>query len=89
VCVEHLTIAPPRPRPRSVKRGRRPRGDGSMREIRAGVWKITVTTEPGRRMSRTIAGDRSHAARVLARLAAQNGHSPATLDARVDLSRAP
>ena len=50
------------------------------REIRPGVWKLTITTETHRRVSHTITADRA-TADELARLAAEHGHPPATLDA--------
>jgi hypothetical protein len=56
-----------------------------MREIRPGVWKLTITTAPYRRVSRTITGNRSGAASELARLAAKHGHPPSTLDALVTI----
>jgi hypothetical protein len=84
VRVEHLTISQRTDSPRPL-RVRRPRGEGSMREVRAGVWKLTITTESHRRISRTITADPIGAERELARLAAQYGQPPSTLDALVTL----
>jgi hypothetical protein len=41
VWVEHLSL---RDEPPAAKRRRAPRGSGSKTEIRAGVWKLTVTS---------------------------------------------
>ena len=68
-------------------RVRRPRGQGSIRQIRPGVWALTVTTA-GVRVFRTVAGNRTDAERELALLATHHGHSPATLDALVSLHHA-
>ena len=62
VRVDHLAISPPRARTSPPYRVRRPRGDGSMREIRPDVWRHTVTAEPHHRISRTITGNRDRAA---------------------------
>ena len=51
--------------------------------LRPGVWKLTITTEPRHRISRTITADRDRALRELTRLSAQHGHPPATMDALV------
>ena len=56
-----------------------------MLELRPGTWKLTVTAEPHRRTFRTITGNRDRAATELARLTAQHGHPPTTLDALVTL----
>jgi site-specific recombinase XerD len=64
-------------------RVRRPKGAGSAREIRDGVWQLTVTDASGRRTFRTIAGNRDDAERELARMSAQNGQLPTTLDALI------
>lgn len=80
VRVEHLSLGRRARREReasSLSRQRAPRGSGSLRETRPGVWALTVTTaagdEPGRRMYRTVRGSHSDAASVLAALAAQGG----------------
>ena len=57
VRVEHLTITQPHASPPHTAPTRRRRGQGSMREIRPGVWKLTVTTETHRRVSRTVTAD--------------------------------
>jgi hypothetical protein len=56
-----------------------------MREIRPGVWTLAVTTDRGDRFFHTVAGRRTDAERELARLAAQHGQPPTTLDALVYL----
>src|SRR5437867_2996762 len=49
VLLDHLAIAETHASP--LGRGtRRRRGDGSMREIRPGTWRLTVTVEPHRRI---------------------------------------
>jgi hypothetical protein len=73
VRVEHLALSGRAGRP---ARRRAPRGGGSKREIRPGVWKLTVSagrTESGdyRRVSRTIHGTEAQANRALRRLAAE------------------
>jgi hypothetical protein len=85
VCADHLSVTEPGPSP-SVRRIRRPRGDGSARQVRPGVWALTVTTPSQGRAFRTVDGDRTDAERELARLASENGQAPATLDALVHLS---
>ncbi len=66
--------APPRvPSPSSA---RRPKGRGSLREVRPGVWQIVVTDGRGpngrlRRRSTTIYGDRDDAERASAGLASR------------------
>ncbi len=56
-----------------------------MREIRQGVWKLTITTPSHDRVSRTLDADRQRAEVELARLAARHGQPPSTLDALVHL----
>ncbi len=67
------------------KRGRR--GEGWIREIRPGVWKVTVSVHEAdreaRRRSWTLAGNRDDAERAAALLQAEAGGSVATLDALV------
>jgi hypothetical protein len=85
VRVDHLTLTESRsPRPRT----RRLRGSGSIREVRLGVWQLTVTTASGDRAFRTITGDHADAERELARLAAQYGHAPTTLDSLIVMHHA-
>jgi hypothetical protein len=80
VRVDHLTLTEhQQPRPRV----RRPRGEGSAREVRLGVWQLAVTTATGNRAFRTVIGDHADAERALARLASEHAHSPTTLDALV------
>ena len=75
---------------RARRARRRRRGGGSVRELRPGVWKLTITIEPHRRVSRTISGDRRRAETELARLATEHGQPPRTVDALVlPLYRAP
>ena len=82
VRVDHLTVIEPgTTRPRL----RRPRGAGSMREVRPGVWQLIVTAELRDRVFRTITGDRAEATRQLARLASEHGHAPTTLDVLVTI----
>jgi len=84
VRADHLSVTRRRPSP-APQHSRRPRGDGSAREVRAGVWALTVTTPSQGRVFRTIDGDATDAERELARLASENGHAPATVDALVHL----
>jgi len=67
---------------------RRQRGQGSLREIRPRVWTLTVTPATGDRVFQAVAGKRADAERELARLAAQHGHQPTTLDALVSIHHA-
>jgi hypothetical protein len=73
VRVEHLSLAG---QPRSRASGRSARGGGSKREIRPGVWKLTIPagrndTGTYRRVSRTVHGTQAQATRALQRLAAE------------------
>jgi hypothetical protein len=73
VRVEHLSLAG-RPLLRASRRSAR--GGGSKREIRPGVWKLTVSAghdDSGgyRRVSRTIHGTEARASRALRRFAAE------------------
>jgi hypothetical protein len=73
VRVEHLSLAGRAARAASR---RSTRGGGSKREIRPGVWKLTVSAgrdDSGtyRRVSRTIRGTQAQAARALERFAAE------------------
>jgi hypothetical protein len=80
VRVEHLAPIAHR---QAHARVRRTRGQGSMREVRAGVWQLTVTITTGHRTFRTVHGGHSDAERELARLATEHGHAPTTLDALI------
>lgn len=90
VRVDHLSL-----RPRSVlpaapvdvpasPRRRRRRGEGSIRQVRVGVWKLTLSVpEPsdrGRRVSRTIHGTRPDAENAMALWLAERGGPACTLD---------
>jgi hypothetical protein len=73
VRVEHLALSG-RAGPTAPRRA--PRGGGSKREIRPGVWKLTVSAgrnESGnyRRVSRTIYGTQAQATHALQRFAAE------------------
>jgi hypothetical protein len=76
VRVEHLSLAGGEPPvERSAVVGRQPRGAGSVRELRPGVWKVVITdgtTAAGRprRRSRTVHSTRADAEGALARLRA-------------------
>lgn len=80
VRADHLSLQPRQP---SSPRTRRRRGDGSMREMRRGVWQLTITTNTGHRTYRTVRGDSDDATRQLSRLAVDLGYPPATVDALV------
>ena len=54
-----------------------------MREVRPGVWRLTLTTATGDRASRTITGNHAKATQQLARLATAHRHAATTLDALV------
>lgn len=74
VRIGHLRLAGDRKPPPARERHRAERGSGSKRELRPGVWRLTVTdgtTPDGRqhRRSLTIGGSEAHAAKVLADLA--------------------
>jgi hypothetical protein len=84
VRAEHLHLGP-RPRPRTQRtalpdRRRAPHGAGTMREVRPGVWKLTVTIPGGGRVNRTAPGDADDARRQLAVLAVQQRGGARTLD---------
>jgi hypothetical protein len=85
VRAEHLHLGP-RPRPRSQlttelpDRRRAPHGAGTTREVRPGVWKLTVTVTGGGRVNRTVEGDTDDARRQLAVLAVQQRGGARTLD---------
>lgn len=73
VRVEHLGLPG---RAGGTERRRAPRGGGSKREVRPGVWKLTVSAgrdESGsyRRVSRTTHGTEAQANRALHRLVAE------------------
>jgi hypothetical protein len=80
VRVNHLTVIDSQQR---RPRLRRRRGEGSVREVRPGVWQVAVTIATGDRTFHTIVGDHGDAERELARLASNHGHAPTTLDALV------
>ena len=73
--LEHLSVTPPSAAaPLPVSGGRRAKGSGSIRELRAGVWEVVVTegkTPAGRprRHSATVRGSRGDAERLAATLA--------------------
>lgn len=72
VNVEHLTLSPTRTQ---QAHKRRPRGSGSTREVRPGVWEISVTdaktlTGKPKRRFLTVHGTRPAAERALAELLA-------------------
>jgi hypothetical protein len=72
VRVEHLSLAPRAPIGPTPQRRRR--GSGSMRELRPGVWQLTVSDGPGpdgtpRRRHLTVHGSEADAAERLAALA--------------------
>ena len=77
VRVEHLSLTHPTSasdKPAGVSQ-RRPRGTGSIRELRAGVWQVAVTagsTSAGNPIRRyaTVHGDRDDAETALAEFAA-------------------
>lgn len=85
VRIEHLRLAPRR---QPVRASRRRRGTGSMREVRPGVWRITVSDGPGsdgrlRRRHQTVYGDENDALEALA-LLAETANEPTRLgDLRV------
>jgi len=88
VRADHLHLGP-RPRPATQlmadrpHRRRAPHGAGTMREVRPGVWKLTVTIPGARRVNRTVEGDTDNARRQLAVLAAQQRGGARTLDVLV------
>ena len=85
VRIDHLRLAPKR---QPVHAMRRRRGTGSMREVRPGVWRLTVSDGPAsdgrpRRRHRTVHGDENDALDALA-LLAETAHEPTRLgDLRV------
>lgn len=84
VRADHLHLGP-RPRPSTQLTGlpdrrRAPHGAGTMREVRPGVWKLTVTIPGGGRVNRTVEGDIDDARRHLAVLAVQQRGGARTLD---------
>lgn len=87
VRLDHLGVTPRRD---SVTRQqmRRPRGQGSLRQIRLGVWGVAVTADTRERVFHTVTGSRTDAERELARLASQHGQPPTTLDALVSIYHA-
>jgi hypothetical protein len=80
VRLNHLTVIESQKR---LPRIRRPRGEGSLREVRPGVWQLAITIATGDRTFHTIIGDQGDAERELARLTSKHGHAPTTLDALV------
>jgi hypothetical protein len=86
VRVAHLRVV--RPSAPIGSRARRTRGTGSMREVRAGVWRLTVSDGPGPdgqpvRRNITVRGNRREAAARLEDLA-ETTHGPTRLgDMRV------
>ena len=76
VRVEHLSVSPSALATQPPMTGaRRAKGAGSIREIRPGVWEVTITDgkQPDgrpRRRSTTVTGDRATAERAVATLAA-------------------
>jgi len=89
VRAEHLHLGPRR-RPRATliaeasDRRRAPHGAGTMREVRPGVWKLTVTIPGDGRVNRTVQGDTDDARRQLAVLAVQQRGGARTLDLLVN-----
>jgi hypothetical protein len=84
VRTDHLHLGP-RPKPLQLSppialRRRAPHGTGTAREVRPGVWKLTVTIPGGGRINRTVYGDRDHAHRRLAVLAVEQRGGARTLD---------
>lgn len=80
VRVEHLSIASSggRSSRRFAARARATRGTGSKREVRPGVWELTVTAgrdsdDQLRRVFRTVRGSQADATRALSLLVAEVG----------------
>jgi hypothetical protein len=74
----HRPAAPPCPAP---ARQRARRGGGSLREVRPGVWEISVVAlGGGKRRYRTVHGDRNDAVVALDTLVAETGGLADTLD---------
>ena len=91
VRIEHLSVTPASTAPRAG-RTRRSKGGGSIREVRPGVFEITITdgTTPAgrpRRHTATVHGDRSAADLALARLAANRRRDLGDLRVRELLGR--
>lgn len=77
VRIEHLSVTPSSATTHVTHSGsRRPKGSGSLRELRPGVWQVVVSdgTSPdgrARRRSTTVHGDRADAERAVASLTAK------------------
>jgi hypothetical protein len=87
VRIDHLRLADRRT-PLGPPGARRRRGSGSMREIRPGVWRLTVSDGPGsdgqpRRRHRTVHGDEHDALEDLALLAETTNEPTRLGDLRV------
>ncbi|HEX2039875.1 MAG TPA: HNH endonuclease [Acidimicrobiales bacterium] len=85
VRIDHLRLAPKR---QTTHASRRRRGTGSMREMRPGVWRLTVSDGPGsdgqpRRRHRTVHGDEHDALEDLALLAETTNEPTRLGDLRV------
>jgi hypothetical protein len=86
VRIEHLGLGRRRrPGPLATvgpARQRSPKGTGTLRQIRAGVWELAVTATDGSgRRYRRIEGNREHAATALASFAVEAGGRAATVEA--------
>ena len=88
VRADHLSIIEP-PQRLITPSKRRRRGEGSLRQVKPGVWQATVTaaspTGPSQRVSRTIRGDRATAETALAVLRAEHHAPPSNLDVVIEL----
>lgn len=85
VRLDHLRLAPKR---QPAHASRRRRGTGSMREVRPGVWRLTVSDGPGsdghpRRRHRMVHGDEHDALEDLALLAETTNEPTRLADLRV------
>ena len=85
VRIDHLRLAPKR---QPLHAGRRRRGTGSMREVRPGVWRVTVSDGPGsegrpRRRHRKVHGDEHDALEALTFLAETTNEPTRLGDLRV------
>ena len=83
--LDHLRLAPKR---QPAHASRRRRGTGSMREVRPGVWRLTVSDGPGsdghpRRRHRMVHGDEHDALEDLALLAETTNEPTRLADLRV------
>jgi hypothetical protein len=78
----HLGSRPRAPQlsPPIAVRRRAPHGSGTAREVRHGVWKLTVTMPGGGRINRTIYGNADHARQRLAVFAVEQRGGARTLD---------